>query len=85
MDLELSEQERRLLQSLGQTTHGRGLVSILNRYKDHFSSVDTIKGGGDYGAQVEGRKIFREFAKEIIQALNSSPKSDKRDEPDDFS
>lgn len=54
---------------MGRRSDGQRLASIFERAKDHYSSIDNIEKGSDYGAAVEGAKLFRAFADEIIKPI----------------
>lgn len=63
--------EQRFLQDLGRGENGRDLINLLTRANQEYSSINGIDGGKDYGAQVEGRKLFVEFANELIEQMKT--------------
>lgn len=67
----LTDNEKKFLKSLGRTAHGTELVSILNRAKQEYSSISSIKSGEDYGAQVEGRKLFVAFLEKLTAEITT--------------
>jgi hypothetical protein len=63
------DNEKKFLQALGRSSEGRELVQILERVKKEFSSIDSIDGTKDYGAQVEGRKLFGTFVDALTKQI----------------
>lgn len=87
MDFDLNQNERLLLRSIGQTGNGAAFVHLLEKLKNDMSSVDSIPPGStDYGAQVEGRRLFKEFIKELTRCMtiNAIKKGPRVDGNDDF-
>jgi len=82
--MDFTPQESRFLQNLGRTEQGRDLVKILNRAKDYYSSISSIDGSKDYGAQVEGRKLFGEFVKNLTQTIETQKHRVRPLEQDDY-
>lgn len=79
--MSFDQREKAILSSIGQNTHGNVLVGIMKRRRDELSDTDTIPTNANYGAEVEGRKLFKKWAKEFIDAL--SQKQTQRS-PDDI-
>lgn len=69
---------------MGRTEYGRDLVAILKRAKNHYSSISGIDGGKDYGAQVEGRKLFVEFIEELTTAIETKKREVRPKEAEDY-
>jgi hypothetical protein len=69
-----NDKDRKTLSQIGRASDGRELVNILNRAKNVLSQVDDITG--DYAAQVEGRKLFKQFALDMIDCLQSKPRQE---------
>lgn len=78
--------EKQILSSIGKQPDGRILVAMLKRRRDELLSVDSIDGTGDYGAQVEGRKLFKTIVNEFISAMQMEKKPMMQDDnaDDDF-
>lgn len=66
---QLTEQEKKFLQAMGRRADGQRLASIFERAKEHYSSINNIEQGVDYGAAVEGAKLFNAFADDIIKGI----------------
>lgn len=66
---QLTEQDRKFLQTLGRRADGQRLASIFERAKEHYSSINNIEKGVDYGAAVEGAKLFTQFSDDIIKNI----------------
>ena len=83
--MEFTAKEKRFLSHLGRTENGRDLIAVLNRAKNFYSQIDDIDGAkGDYGAQVEGRKLFKSFVKKITDAIETKEHIDKVQDVDDY-
>ena len=80
----LTDKEKKRLKTIGQTFQGTEMADILNGIKARMSTVDDITD--NYGAQVEGRKIFNEIVKEIVAAIHSKdrPRTRRDEDVDDF-
>lgn len=65
--MNLNTEQRKILKSVGHSALGRDFIDVLNQLRDDMSMVDDIEN--DYAAQVEGRKIFRQFARILIEAM----------------
>lgn len=65
--MDFTPDEINLFREVGRTETGRQLIGVLNRAKNHYASISTIDGKGDYGAQVEGRRIFVDFVDSLIE------------------
>lgn len=79
--LRLSDHDLRILSSVGHGAYGKELIQILTKVKDQLCSIDGIeRGSGNYGEQVEGRLIFKDFAIELIACLNFEKRSHMRPE-----
>lgn len=68
-----TELEKRFLQALGKTENGKQLIELFGRMRDTYADIDTIEPGSDYGAEVEGRKMFKTFIKDITTQMKSRP------------
>lgn len=83
--MDLTPEEKQLLRSISTTSFGRDLNRLLIRLRDEATDLDSIDGG-DYGAQVEGRKIVKKVLNTIIEQTSSrnttsrSPQVDGDDE-----
>jgi len=82
--IQLSDAERKALSSLGRSEHGRELVVILSRLKNEMSSINSIDGAGDYGAQVEGRKLFASLIDAIVKAVEQQKRTPRALDQDDY-
>ncbi len=69
--MDYTDKEKRFLSALGRTDDGRDLLALFTRAKAHYSSIAGISPGGDYGAQVEGRKIFIKFIEDIESRMKT--------------
>lgn len=78
-----THEEEKILTELAKSIHAPGLVRILKRIKDKMGDVDDITG--DYGAQVEGRKLFKKMAGDLITRLERPEARGRRMESTDFS
>lgn len=81
---QLTEQDRKFLQAMGRRADGLRLASIFERAKEYYSSIDSIEKGVDYGAAVEGAKLFKAFADEIIKPIKAQRHSTKPLAIDDY-
>lgn len=68
--MSFTNEEKRFLAHISTTENGRDLVALLNHAKDHYSSINTIDSKADYGAQVEGRKLFIKFIDDLVTQMN---------------
>lgn len=82
--IQFSETERKALSALGRSEHGRDLVVVLSRLKNEMSSINSIDGKGDYGAQVEGRKLFASLVDAIVHAVEQQKRTPHALDQDDF-
>ena len=83
--IQLNEQERKFLQALGRRPDGQRFAAILERAKNEMSSIDSIESNAnDYGAQVEGRKLFCSFAEQIIKEIKTKRHDTRPLEIDDY-
>lgn len=78
-----TDAEKKLLGRIGRSEDGRELAALLSRMKQFHSSIDGIEGG-DYGAQVEGRKLFIQFADDFIGLLTTKERTMKYQDVDDY-
>jgi hypothetical protein len=74
--MELKPEQKKILAAVGKGDYGRSLIKLFDEIRNSMSNLDDIEG--DYGAQVEGRKIFRKFCKGIIDAMKAQPEQDKQ-------
>lgn len=81
---QLTNDERKFLQTLGRRPDGQRFAAILERAVDHFSSINTIDPDHDQGAQVEGRKLFCKFANDIVSTIKSQKHQTQTVEQDDY-
>jgi hypothetical protein len=79
-----TDNEKKFLKSIGRTPVGSDLVAILNRAKQEYSSISSIKSGEDYGAQVEGRKLFVSFLDKLTAEITIQKHSVRPIEHDDY-
>ncbi len=79
----IPDKDKKTLSRIGRGPEGRELINILSRASASLSSIDDIKEG-DYGAQVEGRKLFKTFVKHLIESLSSEARIAKPIETDEF-
>ena len=63
--------------AVGKGEYGRSLIRLFEDVRNSMSNLDEISG--DYGAQVEGRKIFRNFCKGIIDAMKTKPEQPRKE------
>lgn len=83
-EFQLNNQEKSFLQALGRRPDGQRFAAILERAKDHYSSIDTIDPGQDQGAQVEGRKLFGRFAKQMIDTIKTQKHRTREIDQEDY-
>lgn len=83
--MQFTSQERVFLQRLGRSEEGRDLSIILERAKAHYSSIAGIDGSKDYGAQVEGRRLFVEFVDDLVKEIMTRKRNVVPREPLDMS
>lgn len=79
----ISEKDKKTLKLLGRTNYGPEVIAMFNGLMTQADSVADITG--DYGAQVEGRKICRHFISDIIEALTVKDRQFNRIGEDDWS
>ncbi len=82
--IQFTPQETRFLQSLGRSETGRDLTELFRSIKQQLSSVNSIDSTKDYGAQVEGRKLFAEFIDEIVNIIEVRKHKVKALSPEDY-
>lgn len=82
--MDFTEQDKKVLSHLGRTEDGRDLLHILRRAKNHYSSIATIDSKGDYGAQVEGRRIFISFVDDLMSRLEVKNVPHRKKDVDDY-
>lgn len=70
-----SPDERKILEAIGRGDLAAQLVVTLKRMRSHYASIDSIDGSGDYGAQVEGRRIFVEFIDDLTAQVAPKPRT----------
>lgn len=83
-DFQLNNQEKSFLQALGRRPDGQRFAAILERAKQHYSSIDTIDPSHDQGAQVEGRKLFGKFADQMITTIKTQKHRTREIEHEDY-
>lgn len=77
--IKLSDHDKRVLSSVGHGAYGKEFIQILTKAKDQLCSLEGIeRSTGDYGQQVEGRLLFKDFALELIELMQFE-KRPKRD------
>lgn len=81
---QLKNDEKKFLQTLGRRPDGQRFASILERAVEHYSSINTIDAQADQAAQVEGRKLFCKFAKEIVSTIKTQKHRTQTIEHDDY-
>lgn len=69
---------------MGRRSDGQRLASIFERAVIEMSSIDSIEAGANYGAEVEGRKIFSKFAKTLIKEIKTQKHQVRPKEVDDY-
>lgn len=67
-----TRREEKILSAIGNSNRGPQFIEILERLSRETSAVDTITEG-DYGAQVEGRKLFKKTLGLVISILKQKP------------
>lgn len=82
--LDITPQETKLLQRVYRSEDGKALVEFLNKQKNKLSSVDSIESGKDYGAQVEGRKLFKDIVEQITNIMETNKHKINPLEIDDY-
>ena len=65
----LTKEDNQLLRSLGSSTIGREFIELLERMSIGIGDVTGING--DYGAQVEGRKVAKGFVNMLIEKMKT--------------
>jgi len=74
--MELTPEQKKILIAIGKGDYGRSLIKLFEEIRNSMSNLDDIEG--DYGAQVEGRKIFRKFCKGIIDTMREKQEQEKQ-------
>lgn len=82
--LQLDNNERKFLQTLGRRPDGKRFAAILEKAVEHYSSINTIDSSEDQAAQVEGRKLFCTFARQMIDTIKSKSHSTVAIDHDDY-
>lgn len=78
-----SKEELQLLKTIGRGEVGRKFVDLLERMTRKISDVSDIEG--DYGAKVEGKKLTKNFIKDLIYNISKKEQSaDVEEDTDDF-
>lgn len=80
----LSEHDKVVLTRIGKGPYGQELAQIIRKVQQEKSSLDNIRKGEDYGPQVEGRLLFKEFVDELVEALAFTPHIPKKRGTDDY-
>lgn len=81
----LSSHDKTVLERIGRGAYGQELVQILEKIRNEKLSLDSIRVGQEYGPQVEGRLIFKEFVDEFVAALSHRQRTVKALDADDYS
>ena len=68
-----SKDDLMFLRRLGDTPDGAELVQMFNKMKPVIADSSEITG--DYGAQVEGRKLAKKFIVTIVNAMTKKEQS----------
>lgn len=84
MKFDLTEKDKKTLSAIGRSDHGRDLLDIIVRMMEACASIQGIAAGADYGAEVEGRKIFLEFAADLTANLKRQARVSREKEPESF-
>lgn len=70
---------------MGRREEGRDLVNILKRAKNHYNSIGSIDpNGGDYGAQIEGRRLFGQFIDTLCETIETKERQMHAKDQEDF-
>ena len=81
---ELNNQDRKFLQTLGRRPDGKRFAAILEKAVEHYSSISSIDSGEDQAAQVEGRKLFCKFARQMVDTIKSKAHNTVAIDHDDY-
>lgn len=80
---DLNDIQAKLLRRIGNTVDGKSLIKLLQEICVKISDVDDIEG--DYGAQVEGRKLVKQAFKTLIEGIESrQQQGNPQDDDDDY-
>lgn len=82
--MEFSDAEKKFLSRLGRNEDGKDLVALFKKAKAHYSSIDSIANTADYGAQVEGRKLFITFVDTLISKITTQEHVSRPLDPEDY-
>jgi uncharacterized protein YecA (UPF0149 family) len=81
--MDFTPEERKILQAAGRSEYGRSLIALFKRLESKMSSIEGITPGNE-GAQVEGRKIFKEFCNALTKGMSINDRVAKPKDTDDY-